>query len=385
MPRSAIACRLVTLSLAITAAASAALPAQASPGAPAPSREPARDIIRRVQRIATPEGIDTLYPVQVGDNRQWISIRGLNRANPVLVFIHGGPASPTMPYAWAFQKPWEDFFTVVQWDQRGAGLSFAGIDTARAAKAWTVDDIVADAIVVIDSVRRLLGKRKVVVLGHSWGSIVGTTLAARRPDLLHAYVGVGQVMAWSQETYLYDRVRALSTAHRLDSALADLARIAPYPGPDQTASLRNAGVVRHWANRFNGGWYGQPSLALTDELALLSPSYDDAGLATARSAPPFASPRLFGALLTVDLRRHTRFAVPMFVLQGRYDLYTPYAVARSWAASFQAPVRKFITFERSAHYPMLEEPGRFLLTLVREVLPLTREAQAFRPGPDAPR
>lgn len=373
------------LALALTLAIASAAGAQ-SPGAPPPlPRDKAAGIVRQVQRIATPEGIDTLFPIQVGDNKQWVSIRGLNRANPVLVFIHGGPASPTMPDAWAFQKPWEDFFTVVQWDQRGAGISFAGIDTARAAKAWTVDDIVSDAVVVIDSVRHLLGKRKVVVLGHSWGSIVGMTLAQKRPDLLHAYLGVGQVTAWAQEQYLYNRVLELSQAHHLDSAVADLKGIAPYPRPDGTNAFQGAMVVRRWANRFNGGWYGQPSLDITDQMALLSPQYSDEGLVTARKAPAFASPRLFGALLTVDLRKFTTFSVPVIVAQGRYDLYTPYAVARDWIPTLRAPVRKFITFERSAHYPMLEEPGRFLMTLVQEVLPLTKESTSFRLGPDAPK
>lgn len=360
------------------------LPAQDAPPARF-TRDAVRDVIRRVQRIATPEGIDTLFPIPVGDNRQFVSVRGLNRANPVLLYIHGGPASPTMPDAWGFQKPWEDFFTVVQWDQRGAGLSLAGLDTARAAKAWTVDDIVGDAVVVIDTIRRMLGKRKVVVLGHSWGSIVGATLASRRPDLVHAYVGVGQVMAWSQESYLYRRVQELARQQGRDSILADLERIAPYPGSNPATMLQGAMVLRRWAGTFNGGWYGQPNLAITDQMAQFSPAYDSTGLAVSRAAPAFASPRYLGALFEVDLRKYRRFAVPMFVVQGRYDLYTPYATAREWFTGIRAPVRKFITFERSAHYPMLEEPGRFLLTLVQEVLPLTGERARFGQGPYTPR
>lgn len=370
-----------TLALALTPAARA----QDSSHAAIVTRASASDLIRRVQRIATPEGIDTLFPITVGDNRQWVSIRGLNRANPVLVFIHGGPASPTMPNSWGFQKPWEDFFTVVQWDQRGTGKSLAGIDTARAGQAWTVDDIVGDAVVVIDSVRHLLGKRKVVVLGHSWGSIVGMTLAARRPDLLHAYIGVGQVMAWSQERYLYQRAMALAKAHHLDSAVADLERVAPYPRPDGQAHLEGTMLVRTVANRFHGGWYGQPSLAIVGEMSALSPAYTDADVAMEGAGSSFAGGRLFGALLTVDLRQYKRIAVPVFVMQGRYDLYTPYAVARDWVATLHAPTKKFITFERSAHYPFLAEPGRFLMTLVQEVLPLTHEAATFSVGPDAPR
>lgn len=375
----------LSLAFALTLLLPFALRAQESGGARTVTRASASELIGRVQRIATPEGIDTLFPITVGDNKQWVSIRGLNRANPVLLFIHGGPASPTMPSSWAFQKPWEDFFTVVQWDQRGTGKSFTGIDTARAGKAWSVDDIVGDAIVVIDSLRHLLGKRKVVVLGHSWGSIVGVTLAARRPDLLHAYVGVGQVMAWSQEQYLYDRVMELSKAHHLDSAVADLQRIAPYPRPDGTAYLEGTMTVRRWANRFHGGWYGQPSLAVVGEMSALSPDYTDADVAMENAGSAFAGGRLFNALLTVDLRKYNRLEVPVFVLQGRYDLYTPYAVARDWAATVQAPTKRFITFERSAHYPFLAEPGRFLMTLVQEVLPVTHEAATFSVGPDTPR
>lgn len=359
-----------------------ALPAQSrAPGDPLPRAEVV-DVIREVQRIATPEGIDTLMALRVGGNRQWVSIRGMNRSNPVLLFIHGGPASPMMPMAWAFQRPWEDFFTVVQWDQRGAGKSAAGFDTTANAGPWSVDDIVGDAVVVIDSVRALLGKRKVIVVGHSWGSIVGATLAARRPELLHAYVGTGQVRAWSQEAYLYQRVLELSRQQGLDSAVADLERIAPYPRPDNAGALEGAMTVRRWANRFDGGWYGQPSLAITDRMTAFSPTYTPEDM---RSSAAFASRQLFGALLTVDLGRLRRFAVPVFVFQGRYDLYTPYAEARRWLSGVQAPLTRLVTFERSAHYPMIEEPGRFLMALLQDVRPLAREGRPFAPGPRTPR
>ncbi|MEO8450313.1 MAG: hypothetical protein ABI647_11010 [Gemmatimonadota bacterium] len=108
----------------------------ATAGAAAQSQPFGRDsavrLLADVRRIATPEGIDTLLTVDAGDSKQWIPIRGLNRANPVLLMIHGGLGSPMMPTTWAFQKPWEDFFTVVQWDQRGAGKNCLATDTAKA-------------------------------------------------------------------------------------------------------------------------------------------------------------------------------------------------------------------------------------------------------------
>lgn len=341
--------------------------------------------IRDLRRIATPEGIDTLFPVRVGDNDQWISIRGLNRANPVLLFIHGGPGTVMMPTAWAFQKPWEDFFTVVQWDQRGAGKSYAGIDTARAAKVWNVDDITNDAIAIIDTVRHMLGKQKVVALGLSWGSAVGVTLAAKRPDLLHAYVGTGQVVTFEGEKYLYERTTELARLHHSDSAIRELQSIAPFPNADGSAPFPAMQLVRKWASRFNGGWYGQPSLDILYKSYALSPDYTSEDQSNGPAAAQFSGQHIFPSLKSLDLRKHTSFRVPMIFMQGRYDLYTPFVPARDYVASIKAPIKKFIPFERGAHFLMFEQPGEFLLTLVREVLPLTKEGARFGIAVDAPR
>ena len=105
----------------------------------------ATQTIAEGRRIVTPEGIERLEQVDVGDgDRQWISIRGRNLANPVLLVIHGGPGTPTMPLAWAFQSPWEDFFTVVHWEQRGVGKNNATTDRAALLPTMTMACIVAD-------------------------------------------------------------------------------------------------------------------------------------------------------------------------------------------------------------------------------------------------
>jgi proline iminopeptidase len=91
--------------------------AQIFDAAPPPIATSAREIIAGSQAIA-PGGIDELKTVELGGIQQWIRIRGNDPANPILLFIHGGPGSPMMPESWIFQRPWEDFFTVVQWDLR---------------------------------------------------------------------------------------------------------------------------------------------------------------------------------------------------------------------------------------------------------------------------
>src|SRR5262245_11272007 len=76
--------------------------------------------IADARKIVTPNGVEDLIQVDIAGTKQWLSIRGRDRRNPVLLMIHGGPASPEMPTAWWFQSGWEDYFTVVQWDQRGS-------------------------------------------------------------------------------------------------------------------------------------------------------------------------------------------------------------------------------------------------------------------------
>ena len=85
----------------------------------------ARDVVRDLERIVAPSGVQETYKTRIGGIDQWLNVRGQDRANPIIVFIHGGPASPLMPTTWQFQRPLEEYFTVVNYDQRGAGKTFA--------------------------------------------------------------------------------------------------------------------------------------------------------------------------------------------------------------------------------------------------------------------
>ncbi len=80
----------------------------------------AREIIRDLDSIVTPNGVQERYAVNLGGIRQWVYVRGENRDNPVILMVHGGPASPVSPLMWMFQRPIEEYFTVVNYDQRAA-------------------------------------------------------------------------------------------------------------------------------------------------------------------------------------------------------------------------------------------------------------------------
>src|SRR3546814_3428082 len=99
----------------------------------------ARDVVRDLQRIVAPTGIQETCKERIGGIGQWINVRGQDRDNPVILFIHGGPASPLMPTTWAFQRPLEEYFNVVNYDQRGAGKTFLANEPAAVADTLLIE------------------------------------------------------------------------------------------------------------------------------------------------------------------------------------------------------------------------------------------------------
>src|SRR5579864_1714040 len=158
--------------------------------------EPALKFLRsrnaRDYAITTPSGIDEANYVKIGGLEQWITIRGEDRKNPVLLLLHGGPGDATNPWGYAGFRTWLKYFTVVQWDQRGAGRTF-GRNGAAAASTITIERMAQDGIELAELLSKRLQKDKIVLVGHSWGSILGVFMAKARPQLFYAFVGTGQV------------------------------------------------------------------------------------------------------------------------------------------------------------------------------------------------
>jgi pimeloyl-ACP methyl ester carboxylesterase len=158
------------------------------------SFDEARETIADLHRIVTPDGVQESYVLRAGGVDHCVYARGKDRANPVILFVHGGPAAPLAPTAWQFQRPVEEFFTVVTYDQRGAGRTLRNADPDSIADTLTIAQYVADAIELAEQIRARYGVDKLVLLGHSWGTVIAPQAALDRPDLFHAYVGIGQVV-----------------------------------------------------------------------------------------------------------------------------------------------------------------------------------------------
>jgi pimeloyl-ACP methyl ester carboxylesterase len=165
--------------------------------------------------------------VTIGGIQQWISIAGDNPANPVLLMVHGGPGIPQWPDAGHF-KPWEKYFTVVLWDQRGAGHTFGKYGAAT--PDVSLQRIAGDGVELARYLCRTLGKKKIVVLGHSWGTLVAVHMVQQAPGLFAAYVGTGQMADFHANGLI--QYRAILAKARRNHAAAELQALQGLGSPD---------------------------------------------------------------------------------------------------------------------------------------------------------
>ena len=365
---------LAGLAIAQPALAFDAAPPAAAAASSADWRAPVQKILREVRRIPSPPGIEETFAVPIGGIQQWISVRGRDSRNPILLFIHGGPASTEMPVSWLYQSGWEDYFTVVQWDQRGAGKTYVANDPASVEPTVTKDRMVADGEELVAWLRQHYGKRKIFVLGHSWGSIIGLDLARRHPDWLHAYIGMGQMIYGRDNERLgYEWALQAARADHNDKAVQQLLAIAPYPRADGTVSVEQIIVQRDWVIHYGGLTWGRPDFAYAQDAAKLSPDYTRQEL-NPENGIGQSLPRLLPAMMAYDVRGVTHMDCPVFIFAGRHDYETVSALAETWLAALHAPRKGLVQFENSAHMMELEEPGKLLVHLVNDIRPIAEEA-----------
>jgi len=315
--------------------------------------------------ISSPKGIDEAQFVKIGGIEQWITIRGWDRDNPVLLFLHGGPGDVTNPWAFALFAPWEKLFTVVQWDQRGAGRTLRK-SGPTVAPTITVDRMVQDGIELSEYLRKHLGKDKIIIVGHSFGSIIGVQMARAKPDFFYAYVGTGQVADETRNYFVaYDELLKKARAVGNQQAFDELSRVGPPP----YASGAGYGVQRRWANAFEGadqflwGTIGLALVAPGNSVQDINDSADGQMLSGERLVPQTKSsgPKDLGL----------EFSIPMFFIEGAEDFTTPTALARNYFDSIKAPRKEFVTINSGGHFAVFMHSDQFLQELVKLVGPLT--------------
>lgn len=333
-----------------------------------------RPIMRRrnAKKLAmiAPRGIRTEQFVTLGGIEQWITIRGQDGDNPILLIVHGGPGSPYTPFnSWLVE--WEQYFTIVQWEQRGAGKTFKR-NGAEGCGRLSVERLVQDGIDLAEYVLKRLGKPKLILLGSSIGSIIGVVMAKQRPDLFSAYVGAEQNGMQQHgcpeaRERTYEMTKAALAKANDTRGLGLLEAM----GSDRTRWTRHQfETMNKLAVKVSSG---VPNMVYDLMLPALmfDPSLTMSDIRTIQSGMDVSMEQLFEELKSFDLARYGYdFAVPFFIFQGEGDILTPVDSARAYFDHLQAPHKEFVLIKHAGHLAEFANPAQFLQELRDRVRPV---------------
>jgi pimeloyl-ACP methyl ester carboxylesterase len=338
------------------------------------------DAISDMRQMLPPQSIERAQTVKIGGINQWVTIRGKDRRNPILLVLHGGPGYVLSPMSWWFQPGWEDYFTVVEWDQRGAGKTFLINDPKKLAPTMTRERMVADAAEMVSWLRKEFGKKKIFLLGHSWGSYMGLALARLRPDWFYAYIGTGQITDGPESERRGWRF-AMDAARKEGNrrAIRELEAIAPYGEKGKPIPLKNLYVQRKWVDMFGGVMAYRGGHQVETKIANLSPDYSDQEIRHIWDGNRFSEKFLLADVIKTNMTSIISLDCPLILLEGRHDYNVNSQLAADWFAKVKAPSKQFVWFEHSGHEAMNEEPGKFLVSLVRYARPFAEKAGDVAP------
>jgi pimeloyl-ACP methyl ester carboxylesterase len=318
-----------------------------------------------------PTAVDDGFFATIDGVDQWVTMRGRDVRKAVLLMIHGtGYALSQMAPVF---EPWEEHFTLVQWDQPGAGATWAR-NRAAAADSLTLDRLARDGIAVAELTRRRFASSPIILVAISGGTIVGLKMIKQRPDLFSAYVGSGQVVNWRrQEALSYVMLLAQARSRGDATAIAELEQLGPPPYESVDGDAIKAKYAAALTPAEQAAFAGIGSDALA---AMRTPPADARYIA--RGLDPFDARRV--SMSTFERLRPQitafdaselglKYDVPMFFVQGASDVYTVTSEVAAYAAAIEAPASRLIVIDGAGHSPifMRDEFLRLLLAHIADV------------------
>ena len=290
--------------------------------------------------------------VSLGGIEQWVTIKGESCANQVILFLHGGPGNTLSPYADSIYGTWEKTFTLVQWDQRGAGRTY-GRNPPPEESTLTIERMAEDGVELAKYLTQRLGKKKIVLMGGSWGSILGIHMVKSRPDLFHAYVGVAQIVSYREsQAASYTKVVALARAAGDQITVSALEALGSPPWTNP----RNSGILR----RATRAYEAKASTPAPESWWTRSREYD-----TPQMRADYLAGEDFSYLQFVGLKGDGMFSkvdlpglgmafeIPVFIIHGSEDLVATPDVAKRYFDGIKAPEKEFILVPHAGHDPNL--------------------------------
>lgn len=317
--------------------------------------------------------IDRKERVLLGGMKQTIHIWGTKPENPVVLFLHGGPGVPNRHGMAVRHMDLLDDFTIVAWDQRGTGGSYFGCDP----ETLTLEQLISDCAQLLEHLCKTLNKKKIFLLGASWGTELGTFVCLRHPELVAGYIGYGQVVNGVENenvSYAYTLEQAKKAGCQED--IAKLEQIGPPVKGQYKPVFEGLMAQRRLLKKYgghstkSGGYFKgtvlpilkSPELSLRDKIG------------TAKGYKLCLS-RMWPTIVDYDFM-DSKFQVPYYIFQGRKDQNTPASLIQAYYDSIQAPDKDLVWFENSAHGPMGEEPEKFKKLMREKLLTIAAEVQA---------
>lgn len=309
--------------------------------------------------------------IELGNTKQSVLIRGEDKSNPVLLYMHGGPGNPETSFIVPYQKEWEKHFIVVNWDQRGSARSY---DAELDVETLTTEQICSDAIELTAYLKKEFQVDKIYLVCHSYGTYVGMKCIQRRPEDYYAYVGTGQI-ANQQENERKLIAYALEMAKKdaNQEALDELALLGDLPY-DKTDFGNKISLSRKWTTYYGGAVYGRDNVNCLYAEALIRPEYSlmdfmhflkGEDLYYSNTEKDQARWELFNANLYEEI---PSVEIPIYFVQGRNDFITSYEECEKYFYEVQAPHKELIPISECAHNPIVEKTDNVSDILINKVL-----------------
>lgn len=299
--------------------------------------------------------IDQLEALDVNKTKQWVLYRGEDTTKPVVLFVHGGPGSPLMMFSRAFDDAFIKDFIVVHWDQRRSGKSFS---KDVPLSTLTLSQIVDDGLVVTEHIKRKFSRSKIILVGHSWGSIVASHMVKARPTDFSTYISVGTVANITEADKMkYAFLKTHLQIEKDKKVIDDFEHLGQPPYKTFKQIILLSRLVWKYGGSFHKFSPDQINEAVgkTKEYSQSELEAQGSGMQEVFEAfNPFLSTyRASTSINTLD--------IPVVFVQGRFDMATPSELTNQFVNQLQASKgKKLIQFDESAHFPMYEEPKKFL-------------------------
>ena len=325
--------------------------------------------LREKTEITTSKGIDSLEKIRLGGIDQWILIRGWNRFNPVVLFLHGGPGAPLFNYARdvGVEARLEQHFVMVYWEQRGTGKSFY---RSIPVESMTIEQFISDTYELSKKLRDRFDVSNIILIARSWGSLIGLMAVHRYPELYSCYVGIGQMIHPLENDKLsYEYTLKLAQDFDNQKAIKQLRKVG-YP----PYNLEKLNIQRRWLTKFYRKLMAEKfniSRPNHWQKLLSTPEYTFIDIVKMGLDPDFSARHLWDEqFYRINFFKQIPWIdVPVCFLAGRYDYFTPSEIVEKYYQKVIAPKGKhLIWFEKSGHNPEREETDKFYEIIMNQIL-----------------